>query len=108
MIVVLPRDRRQIWAQKEDGSLQKDSKHSANETARHHILLRNLQVTCPFSQWQQLYYSLHIMNLYVMLIWKGKLSIVCVQTISLIDFVINDECTFGEGQIAEEGTSRAE
>lgn len=43
-----------------------------------------------------------------MLIWRGKPSIVYVQTISPIDFVINDEYTFWVGEIAEEGTSRAE
>lgn len=43
-----------------------------------------------------------------MLIWRGKLSIVYVWAISPIDFVINDEYTFWEGEIAEEGTSCVE
>jgi len=45
----LPKERREIWAQKEDGSLQTHRKHLVNEKTHHHILLRNLQqVPCPF------------------------------------------------------------
>lgn len=43
-----------------------------------------------------------------MLIWRGELSIVYVQAIPPIDFVINDEFTFCNGEIAEEGTSWGE